>query len=343
MIEAALFSIVSLATCYFARGRENTANVNAAQQQQAKKIKHLYTASEFTRQDILKLCESADWFKGQSEDMEGRVKLLEILKGRVIALLFYEPSTRTCCSFHSAALRLGASVINVDVAHSSVQKGETLQDTLRTLEQYADAVVMRHNEKGVFQRMIPFVNIPLLSGGDGSGEHPTQALLDVFTVLQHKKKIDGLVFTMIGDLKYGRTVHSLTKLLSRFDNIKINYVSPAELSMPSECLSAIADRVTQVEYTELTPAIIAETDVLYVTRVQKERFTRQEDFDAVKDIFVVNAKTLEHAKKDMIVMHPLPRVNELHEEVDQDPRCVYFDQMRCGVFMRMAIMNETFI
>ena len=305
--------------------------------QRVRRVKHVYSAKEFSREDILKLCEAAESFKKSSENDVERVKLLDLWKGKIVSLLFYEPSTRTCCSFHSAALRLGATVINVDVSHSSVQKGETTQDTLRTMQQYSDVIVMRHNERGIFERMIPYVDVPLISGGDGSGEHPTQALLDIFTILQYKKRVDNLTYTMIGDLRYGRTVHSLSRLLSKFSNITINYVSPAELSMPAEC---IGSSCTQNEFTALTPDLIAQTDVLYVTRVQKERFTRQEDFDAVKDIFVVNASTLEHAKTDMIVMHPLPRVNELAEEIDRDERCVYFDQMRCGVFMRMAIIND---
>jgi len=313
-------------------------------------IRHIYTSDNYSREDIISLCQQASQYRETCSTMDGRKRMLKVLKGRVISLLFYEPSTRTCCSFHSAALQLGASVIPVDVGHSSVVKGETLQDTLRTLEQYSDAIVMRHPESGVFQRMIPFVKVPLISGGDGSGEHPTQALLDMFTIYSHRNNVlDGLTVTMVGDLKYGRTVHSLSRLLSRFSGITIHYVSPDELKMPQECMRWVRQQsetrgtgdLQQFEHSELSAELIAKTDVLYVTRMQKERFLNVEDFEAVKDTFVINAKTLSHAKKDMIVMHPLPRVNELAEEIDNDGRCVYFDQMKCGVYMRMALLANT--
>jgi aspartate carbamoyltransferase len=272
--------------------------------------------------------------------LEGR---LNLLNGKVLALLFFEPSTRTCCSFHAAALRLGAGVIPVDVMSSSTKKGESLQDTLRTLACFCNGIVMRHPEKGVFDRMIPYMNetnVSLISGGDGAGEHPTQALLDIFTIMQELGSADNITVTMCGDLRYGRTVHSLSYVLSLFTNVTINYVAPEELQMPQHLADQIAKEssTTQHFYSALSDEILASTDVLYLTRLQRERFCGTENVDEIISSYVITAETLKPLKSTGIVMHPLPRVQELDESVDSHRSCVYFKQMEYGMYMRMALL-----
>jgi aspartate carbamoyltransferase len=298
--------------------------------------KDIISVKQFQRPDL-------EYVFGVAHEMRGmveRVGTFDLLKGKILANLFYEPSTRTSSSFTAAMERLGGSVIPInEVRYSSVSKGESLADTVRTLECYADVIVLRHPEVGSAALAAQAARKPLINAGDGVGEHPTQALLDTFTIFEELGvgKVDGLTVTMLGDLKYGRTVHSLARLLSLYD-VKINYVSPEILRMPPEIIAEVAAKgIQQAEFTQLEP-VLSSTDVLYVTRVQKERFEEQSDYDKVKDEFVINPEIMKAAKSEMIVMHPLPRVNEISMDFDSDPRAAYFRQMEYGLYVRMALL-----
>jgi aspartate carbamoyltransferase len=233
--------------------------------------------------------------------------------------------------------RLGGSVIPInEVRYSSVAKGESLPDTVRTLECYADVIVLRHPETGSAALAAQYARKPIINAGDGIGEHPTQALLDSFTIREELGQIDGLTVTMLGDLKYGRTVHSLARLLSLY-NVRLNYVSPEILRMPAEIIDELPRTMSQKEYGTLEE-ILPETDVLYVTRVQKERFASEEEYESVKGSYVISPETMKIAKENMIVMHPLPRIGEISMEFDSDPRAAYFRQMEYGLYVRMALL-----
>jgi len=266
------------------------------------------------------------------------VGTFDLLKGKILANLFYEPSTRTSASFTSAMERLGGSVIPInEVRYSSVSKGESLPDTVRTLERYADVIVLRHPEVGSVALAAKYTEKPIINAGDGIGEHPTQALLDLFTILEEMGKVDGLTITMLGDLKYGRTVHSLARLLTLYD-VKLNYVSPTVLPMPDEVVAEVREKgIPQQAYNTLDSAL-PESDVLYVTRVQKERFDDLEQYEKVKNEFVITPEVMQAAKEEMILMHPLPRVGEISMDLDSDPRAAYFRQVGYGLYVRMALL-----
>lgn len=296
--------------------------------------KDIISVKQFSRQDL-------DYIFGVAHEMQEmvqRIGTFDLLKGKILANLFYEPSTRTSSSFTSAMERLGGSVIPInEVRYSSVSKGESLPDTVRTLECYADVIVLRHPEVGASALAAKYARKPIINAGDGVGEHPTQALLDLFTIIEELKVVDGLTVTMLGDLKYGRTVHSLARLLSLF-RVKINYVSPDILRMPPELVQELKGQgLPQYEFDTLDE-VLPTTDVLYVTRVQKERFEDPEVYESVKGAFVIDAGTMQRARERMIVMHPLPRVGEIAMEVDEDPRAAYFRQMEYGLYVRMALL-----
>ncbi len=297
--------------------------------------KDIISVRQFARKDL-------EYIFGVAHEMRGmveRIGTFDLLKGKILANLFYEPSTRTSSSFTSAMERLGGSVIPInEVKYSSVTKGETLADTVRTLECYADVIVLRHPETGSAAIAAQAARKPVINAGDGIGEHPTQALLDTFTIREELGRLDHLNVTMLGDLKYGRTVHSLARLLSVFTDIHLNYVSPDILRMPKEIMEEVAEhKMPQTESDSLTK-VLPETDVLYVTRVQKERFENPDDYEKVKGAYVIDPATMKAAKKDMIVMHPLPRVTEISMEFDEDPRAAYFRQMEYGLYVRMALL-----
>jgi aspartate carbamoyltransferase catalytic subunit len=274
----------------------------------------------------------------EMEEMVRRIGSFDLLKGKLLANLFYEPSTRTSASFTAAMERLGGSVIPInEVRYSSVSKGESLPDTVRTLEAYADVIVLRHPEVGSAALAAQYARKPIINAGDGIGEHPTQALLDLYTILEELRRVDGLTITLLGDLKYGRTVHSLARLLSLFD-VRINYVSPEILSFPQEIISEVAGHgIPQAQYNSLEP-VLAQTDVLYVTRVQKERFEDLALYEQVRNAFIVTPEIMKAAKDEMIIMHPLPRVGEISMELDDDPRSAYFRQVEYGMYVRMALL-----
>ncbi|MDP3917788.1 MAG: aspartate carbamoyltransferase [Candidatus Woesebacteria bacterium] len=263
----------------------------------------------------------------------------DFLSRKILANLFYEPSTRTSSSFTAAMERLAGSVIPINgVEYSSVTKGEDLQDTVRTLEQYADVIVLRHPETGSAAIAAEATSIPLINAGDGIGEHPTQALLDYVTVRKEQGKVDGLTVTMLGDMKHGRTVHSLARLLSLYD-VKLNYVSPEILRMPPEIIQELAVKgVQQSEHKNLSE-VLGETDVLYVTRVQKERFSDPILYESVKSLYIVTPETLHAGKDSLTIMHPLPRVGEISKEVDTYTKnAAYFRQMKNGLYVRMTLL-----
>ena len=263
----------------------------------------------------------------------------DVLSRKILANLFYEPSTRTSSSFTAAMERLGGSVIPInEVVYSSVAKGEDLEDTVRTLEQYADVIVLRHPEKGSAAIAAEAASVPLINAGDGVGEHPTQALLDYVTVRKEQGRVDGLTVTMLGDMKNGRTVHSLARLLSSYD-VKLNFVSPEILRMPAEIIDELSAKgVSQSEHEDLAE-VLSETDVLYVTRVQKERFDDPAVYESVKGLYVVTPETLQAGKETLTIMHPLPRVGEIAKSVDSYTRnAAYFRQMENGLYVRMTLL-----
>jgi aspartate carbamoyltransferase len=296
--------------------------------------KDILSVSQFTREDLEYIFAVAH----EMRIMVERVGTFDLLKGKILANLFYEPSTRTSSSFTSAMERLGGSVIPInEVRYSSVTKGESLPDTVRTLDCYADVIVLRHPEVGSAALAAKYARKPVINAGDGIGEHPTQALLDAFTIKEELGHIDGLTVTMLGDLKYGRTVHSLARLLSLY-KVKIHYVSPEILRMPAEIIEELQRKgIEQTEHTRLEE-VLPETDVLYVTRVQKERFEDPAVYESVKDAYVITPEVMKAAKQRMIVMHPLPRVYEISMDFDDDPRAAYFRQMEYGLYVRMALL-----
>ncbi|KAF0756360.1 hypothetical protein AaE_004662 [Aphanomyces astaci] len=299
--------------------------------------KDVVSTEQFDATNVRFLFQVADRMK----EMVARQGTDDTLRGKVLANVFFEPSTRTSCSFQAAMVRLGGAVVCVNESSSSSKKGETLSDTIKCLECYTDLLVLRHPVLGAAATAAAASSKPIINAGDGVGEHPTQALLDLYTIYQEAKLADldlsGKVITMVGDLKNGRTVHSLAKLLAHF-NAKLNYVAPESLKMPKYVVDALAAQgVVQQETTDLD-SVLRESDVLYITRIQKERFDTVEEYDAVKDSFRITRATLENAKATAILMHPLPRVNEIEVDVDSDPRAAYFRQMEYGMYVRMAIL-----
>ena len=299
------------------------------------------STKQFTRLDLHRIFAVA----GDMKSMVKRMGSVDLLKGKVMANAFFEPSTRTSGSFYAAMTRLGGSVLPFEQSTSSVTKGESLEDTAKTLSSYADILVVRHPEKGAVQRAANASRVPVINAGDGIGEHPTQALLDVFSVREELGTVNGLNFTIVGDLKHGRTVHSLVQLIALYKEVSITYVSPESLRMPQdvqEQVNAVArasgTTVVQREASSLTPEILKETDVLYVTRIQKERFPTPEAYAAVAGSYKITPHTLTHCKDTVIVMHPLPRVDEIDPSLDSDPRAAYFRQTENGLYVRMALL-----
>ncbi|GJJ14186.1 hypothetical protein Clacol_008448 [Clathrus columnatus] len=302
--------------------------------------RHILSVKQFSsRDDIHELFSLAHEMRLQVE----RNGVMDVLKGRVLCTIFYEPSTRTSSSFDAAMKRLGGEVVQVTADNSSVVKGESLADTVRTLGCYGDAIVLRHPEIGSAQLAAKYSPVPIINAGDGIGEHPTQALLDIFTIRSELGTVNGRTITMLGDLKNGRTVHSLVSLLCLY-SVTLNFVSPQSLIMPANIVTAARRAGVTVRITENLEDVLAETDVLYVTRVQRERFDNDQDWLRVKDAYRVNHSVLARAKPEMIVMHPLPRLHEIDPEVDFDSRrAVYFRQMRYGLYVRMALLASVMV
>lgn len=300
-------------------------------------LQDIVSADQFIKSELLIVVRTADRMKKLVETKGGG----EILKGKIMTALFYEPSSRTFGSFIAAMQRLGGGVIPIQgVQYSSVSKGETLADTVRTFGSYSDIVVLRHPEVGSAKIAVEFCDKPVINAGDGVGEHPTQALLDFYTITRHFKDISGLTVTMVGDLLNGRTVHSLSKLLSLYRPLTLNLVSPEILRLPQELLRILKDRKIRIHETEKLDDVIGDSDVLYVTRVQKERFTDLTSYERLKHQYIVTPTLLRKAKKTAIIMHPLPRVGEITMDVDLDPRALYIrEQMVNGMYVRMALLS----
>lgn len=274
--------------------------------------------------------------------IEDPKKYSKVCDGKLLATLFYEPSTRTRLSFEAAMLRLGGKVLGFsDANSSSVSKGESLGDTIRTVGCYADIIAMRHPKEGAARVAAMYSEIPVINAGDGGHQHPTQTLTDLLTIKNIKGKFSNHTIGLCGDLKFGRTVHSLVKALSRYENNKFILISPKELRIPDYIKEEILEK-KNIEYIEVErlEEVMDKLDILYMTRVQKERFFNEEEYIRLKDSYILNEDKMRMAKKDMIVLHPLPRVNEIAQEIDTDPRACYFKQAKFGMFVRMALISK---
>ncbi|NLX35880.1 MAG: aspartate carbamoyltransferase [Chloroflexi bacterium] len=295
----------------------------------------IIAVDQFDRRRLAYLFQRAD----EMRDLVAHAGACDLLRGYVLTCLFYEPSTRTSASFIAAMQRLGGTVIPITqgVQFSSVSKGESLPDTIRVLEQYSDVIVLRHPDVGSAQVAAEAATVPIINGGDGVGEHPTQALLDLFTIYEELGGVDGLKVAMVGDLRYGRTVHSLTRLLLQY-NVSLRFVSPDTLRLPLNLMNTVIDSGINVRESDNVQDVIGDADVLYVTRIQKERFGDAAAYDEVKDAYEITPALMRQAKEKMVIMHPLPRVGEIHTSVDADPRAAYFRQVQNGMFIRMALL-----
>ncbi|MBN1215059.1 MAG: aspartate carbamoyltransferase [Candidatus Lokiarchaeota archaeon] len=293
----------------------------------------IISARDFDREDI-------DHLLKKAHEML-KVKDSTILKGKILATLFFEPSTRTRLSFESAMLRLGGNIIGFQSGDvSSIKKGESLADTIRTVENYSDCIVIRHSSEGSAKMAARFSNIPIINAGSGSKEHPTQALLDIFTIKEELGKLDGLNIGIMGDLKYGRTVHSLAILLSRY-NIGLYFISPEELRMRNRYKDYLF-HYRGFKFKEITDyrRILDDLDVLYITRIQKERFADLEEYERVKNFYIFTKKDLSQTKENFKLLHPLPRINEISTDIDNSKKAIYFKQTFYGLKMRQAILAE---
>jgi aspartate carbamoyltransferase catalytic subunit len=298
------------------------------------KGRHLIEPGDFQLNEIESIMQLAD---NIIADPEGYSL---VCKGKLLASLFYEPSTRTRFSFEAAMLRLGGEIIGFDDPNnSSVSKGESLGDTIRTIECYSDIAVIRHPREGTARLVSKFANeMPIINAGDGGHEHPTQTLTDLLTIRKFKGGCYNHVVGVCGDLLFGRTIHSLVKTLSRYKGIRFVFISPTELKMPAHILNQLDPKSYQ-ETTSLDE-VIGQLDILYMSRVQRERFVSEEEYLRLKNYYILDKKKMKTAKPDMIVMHPLPRVNEIATEVDADPRAVYFAQAKYGMYVRMALIAK---
>ena len=297
-------------------------------------MRHLIDPLDFTREETLRLLDLADRIHDDPAAYQ------EVAARKRLASLFYEPSTRTRLSFESAMLNLGGQVIGFpDGGVSSASKGETVADTIRIVSCYANIAAMRHPKEGAPLRASRYSRIPVINAGDGGHSHPTQTLLDMMTIRRRKGRLDGLTIGFCGDLKFGRTVHSLIKSLARWDHMRFVLISPEELRLPDYIISEVLDArgIPYVETRDLEKAL-PELDILYMTRVQRERFFNEEDYIRLKNSYVLTRAKLAAAPTDMAVLHPLPRVNEITLDVDDDPRAAYFEQAQNGVYMRMALI-----
>jgi aspartate carbamoyltransferase catalytic subunit len=300
------------------------------------RIRHVIESQQFSRSLLEELFNRCEEMKRDPHRFMGR------LNGQVMAALFYEPSTRTRLSFEAAMLRLGGSTMGTDNARefSSAAKGETLEDSIRVVSGYADVIVMRHNEEGAAKRAAAVSSVPIINAGDGPGQHPTQALLDLYTIREELNRIDGIRIAMVGDLANGRTVRSLTYLLSKYKDINIWFVAPPAVRMRDDLKAHLDEHGINWIETEDLDSVLPQVDVVYQTRIQKERFSDPEAYNAVKGIYTIDKRSLQLMGKYSIVMHPLPRVDEIDPEVDADPRAAYFRQARNGLFTRMALLDK---
>jgi aspartate carbamoyltransferase catalytic subunit len=295
------------------------------------KKKDLISITDYSKEDYLRILELAADFEQNPNQ--------RLLEGKVVASLFFEPSTRTRLSFETAINRLGGRIIGFsDAGSSSVSKGETLHDTTRMVSNYADLIVMRHPLEGSARYAAEVSSVPVINAGDGANQHPTQTLLDMYSILKTQGTLDNINIFMIGDLKYGRTVHSLLMALSEFEKPIFNFIAPEELAMPEEYKLFLTEKgIRYFEHTEINENI-NHADIIYMTRVQKERFMDPIEYEKVKNVYILRNSMLKNTKHNMRILHPLPRVNEIHTDVDANEKAYYFDQARNGVFTRQAII-----
>jgi aspartate carbamoyltransferase catalytic subunit len=299
-------------------------------------LRHVVESQQFSRPLLEELFARADDIKSQPHLFSGR------LQGRLMAALFYEPSTRTRLSFEAAMLRLGGRTLGTDNARefSSAAKGETLEDSMRIVSGYADVIVLRHYEEGAARRAAAVSTVPVINAGDGPGQHPTQALLDLYTIRDELGRVDGIRIAMIGDLANGRTVRSLTYLLSKFRDIRVFFVAPPQVAMRADIKAHLDEHhIPWVEASDLA-AVLPQVDVAYQTRIQKERFADEASYLEVKGVYRIDPEAMALLPRSAIVMHPLPRVDEIAPEVDADPRAAYFRQARNGLYIRMALLDH---
>ena len=299
-------------------------------------MRHLIDILELSTQEIDELIEKAD------DIIANPGKYAHKCDGKILATLFFEPSTRTRLSFESAMLRLGGQVLGFsEAASSSAAKGESVADTARTVSCYSDIIAMRHPKEGAPLVASMHATVPVINAGDGGHNHPTQTLTDLLTIHREKGRLNDLTVGFCGDLKFGRTVHSLISALSRYTGIKIVLVAPEELKLPSYVRQNVLEK-NNIPYTQTTDleSVMPELDILYMTRVQRERFFNEEDYLRLKDSYILTPEKLESAKKDLCILHPLPRVNEISVAVDSDPRACYFKQVDCGRYIRMALIMK---
>lgn len=298
-------------------------------------LRHVLDSQQFSRALLEEIFRRADEMRANPHRAAGR------LQGRVMAALFYEPSTRTRLSFEAAMLRLGGRTMGTDNARdfSSAAKGESLEDTIRIVSGYADAIVLRHPEEGAARRAAAVSEVPVLNAGDGKGQHPTQALLDVYTIKDELNHLDGVTVAMVGDLANGRTTRSLAYLLSRYEGVRIWFVAPPLVAMGDDIKQYLNEHGVEWHETSDLDSILPLADVVYQTRIQKERFERPEDYERVRGVYRMDRAAMARMRPEAIVMHPLPRVDEINPEIDGDPRAAYFRQARNGMHIRMALLD----
>ena len=294
------------------------------------KNRNLISITDFSKDEYMKILDLAEEFE--------KNPIQDIARGKVVATLFFEPSTRTRLSFESAANRMGAKVIGFsDATSSSTSKGESLSDTIKTVSRYADLIVMRHPLEGSARLASEVSSVPVINAGDGANQHPTQCMLDLYSIRKTQRTLENLHLALVGDLKYGRTVHSLTEAMCHF-NTTFHLISPPSLKLPSSVKMHIKDRrLKYVQYTEIQDAI-DQADILYMTRVQRERFLDIQDYEKVKNTYILDKSMLENAKENLKILHPLPRVNEINTNVDATPQAYYFEQAQNGVYVRQALI-----
>ena len=296
-------------------------------------IRNLISITDFSVEEIDKMIKVA------GDIMTNPDKYIDICKGKKLATLFFEPSTRTRLSFEAAMLELGGSVLGFsEASSSSASKGESVSDTIRTVGCYADIIAMRHPKEGAPIVAARRTTVPIINGGDGGHHHPTQTLTDLLTITREKGRLNNLTVGLCGDLKFGRTVHSLIEAMLRYENVKFVLIAPPELRVPQYIIDMLEKAGAEYKQVETMEAVMPKLDILYMTRVQRERFFNEEDYIRLKDTYILNMDKLANAKKDMAILHPLPRVNEISVEVDDDPRAAYFRQALCGKYIRMALI-----
>ena len=292
-------------------------------------MKHVLSAKQYTKEDLEEICKLADDIKNNPE------KYAHKLDGKIVAVMFYEPSTRTRLSFETAALKLGGKVISTENAasNSSGRKGETIEDTVKILQGYADAIVIRHSSETMPDEAASVATVPILNAGAGKGEHPTQALLDIYTIREHRKTLDGAKICVLGDLLNGRTIHSLLRLVSLYENVEVYGLSKECFALPQEYIDMLAERGIEYKKCSSFDELPRDLDIMYHTRIQSERF----EGDFGREEYIINKEILDKFSPNTIVMHPLPRVDEISTDIDDDPRAMYFEQARNGLFVRMAL------